>query len=494
MKYNLIRNTNRQLTHIALLLLMALAGCAPGESHLTIRSWITTWDGPDQLTSQPVVETTTGDIGDSIIIHINPEAHHQPMLGFGGTFTDADIYDFMRMSKAKRTEALRALFDPEEGVGWNLMRLSFGSTDWDRDFNFYTYDDMPRGQQDDALLSHFSVEEDVRREHFTLFREVLDINPKVKFIASVWEPPAWMKDNDKLISDGTVLPYQYGAFALYLVKTIKAYEQQGIPILSLTPQNEPLCTDGRLTPQALYLDWKPMRDMVKVIRQAFDQNDIDTELWIFDHNFIFAESWVAPFLKDTATRGTFDGVAWHDYEGAISSLCTLSSKYPEIPMYHTERALYTPDGLARLLQIIRCGARSHNHWVTISDEYGAPHQFKGGNKDTDPLLDEIYLSALYNHRDHADDWVKTKGYYTFAQLSKFVKRGAVQIESQDTGETLANAAFVNPDGSLVLVVSNAGKSEKAFVVSVAGNQAPFRIPAKSAATYVIENFTTGKNK
>ena len=80
------------------------------------------------------------------------------------------------------------------------------------------------------------------------------------------------------------------------------------------------------------------------------------------------------------------------------------------------------------------------------------------------------------------------GYYTFAQLSHFVKRGAVRVDSDDSGSILANTAFQNPDGSIVLVVSNCGKQEVSFVVSLKGNQALMKLAPESAATYVIEKY------
>ena len=470
-----------------LLALLLLFGFRHKDKSLIIQSWITSWDGKNRLTPQKEIHTIRQEIKDSIIIHIYPKEKHQPILGFGGTFTDADVYNLMRMNKPERTKALKALFDPKEGAGWNLMRISFGSTDWDRDWNFYTYDDMPKGQKDDSQLSHFRVSEDLKRGHFELLREALAINPDLKIHAAVWGPPAWMKDNDKLISDGTILPQYYDQYALYLVKSIQAYEKEGIKIMAISPQNEPLCNDGRKTPQALYMDWKPMRDMVHVINEAFISNNIGTKIWIFDHNFIFAKSWVEPFITDTSAKGSFDGVAWHDYEGSEESLCELSAKYPNVPMYHTERALYTSYGLMRILRVIRCGARSHNHWVTISDQFGAPHQYKGGSEKNDTPLNEKDLSALYNLRGSSDKWFKTLGYYTFAQLSSFVKRGAVKIDSDDSGSILANAAFQNPDGSLILVVSNCGKKAMSFVVLLDGNQALMKITPESAATFVIQN-------
>jgi len=229
-----------------------------------------------------------------------------------------------------------------------------------------------------------------------------------------------------------------------------------------------------------------MRDMVVEIKKIFIKNDTRSEIWILDHNFIFAKTWVEPFLTDSSAKGIFDGVAWHDYEGSEDSLCYLSAKYPEMPMYHTEKSLYTTYGLMRILRIIRCGARSHNHWITISDQHGGPYQFGGGSEKIKEPLTDAGLHALYNLRETPDKWTETLGYYTFGHLSKFVKRGANRIGSDDTGSELTNAAFKNPDGSIVLVVSNSGKTDRTFIISAGGNNALVKLTAQSAATYVIK--------
>ena len=450
-----------------------------------VESWITCPEATARLAYKGKEKLQKQKFPGFPVIRIDPSVEQQPMLGFGGTFTDADVYHFMRMGKKERTKALKALFDPKSGAGWNLMRISFGSTDWDRNWNFYTYDDMPAGQKDDEQLSHFSVAEDERRGHFELFREALAINPGLKFYAAVWGPPAWMKDNDKLISEGTILPEHYDEFALYLVKTIQAYQERGIEILSISPQNESLCTDGRLTPQAQYINWKSMRNLVRVIQDTFKTHAIETEIWIFDHNFIFARGWVEPFMADPANRKLFDGVAWHDYGGSEKEMARLTEKYPDVPMYLTERAHYNVDGVARILAIIRAGARNYSHFVTISDEYAGPYQWNGGSEQNTEPKPENKLSALYNLRKNGNQWFRTSGYYNFAQLSKFVQRGSHLIYSIDIGNDLVNAAFKNPDGEMIVVVVNVSENAREFVLEAENHRAFVELPSRSVGTYKI---------
>jgi hypothetical protein len=78
-----------------------------------------------------------------------------------------------------------------------------------------------------------------------VIKDALAINPNLQIVASPWSAPAWMKDNNSMIGNTTgtpskLLPQYYQAWADYFRKWIQAYQGQGIPIRSVTPQNEPL--------------------------------------------------------------------------------------------------------------------------------------------------------------------------------------------------------------------------------------------------------------
>jgi glucosylceramidase len=77
------------------------------------------------------------------------------------------------------------------------------------------------------------------------------------------------------------------------------------------------------------------------------------------------------------------------------------------------------------------------------------------------------------------------------QISRFVRRGAVRIESPyGSTRTVTNCAFAHPDNTLLLVVVNQTRQEQRFTIAIdAGNNArPERsavalLPAKTVATY-----------
>src|SRR6185312_10533126 len=74
------------------------------------------------------------------------------------------------------------------------------------------------------------------------------IKANIRFWASPWTPPTWMKQGPFSPGDA-VSPFDGGtmksddatmtAFAQYLIRFVQAYAQQGIAIEAISPQNEP---------------------------------------------------------------------------------------------------------------------------------------------------------------------------------------------------------------------------------------------------------------
>lgn len=475
------------LTTIALLSMFALQA-QEKKVYSNYDRYLTVWDGrsKDHLTLQADHEFIEYRKAWNARIVIDPSIKKNPILGFGSSLMDSDIYNLMRMSAQQRDSALRALFDPNQGANWNVMRIAFGSDGWDRDWNFYTYNDMPEGQTDIAL-NHFTVKKDEEYGHFQIFREILAINPNVKFIASVWSPPAWMKDSKQLVSNGKVLPEYYNAFARYLVKCVRAYEERGIPVYSVTVQNEPMCNYETNYPQALYMDWRDLRDLNVEVATVFKKENINTQLWIYDYNFDAAQDYALPLMRDPSLKGLFQGVAWHYYSGHPEEIEPIIAEFADIPMYMTERVNYDIEGMAKVIRCLRSGLQCYVQWVTISDEYDGPYQWAGGSEHITVPAPQVHkYKALYNIRKAPDIWYKTWAYYNFAQLTTFVQSGARRIHTNETENNLYNVAFLNPDGSIVLVIVNTGKEAISINIQIYGEIVDCELPKEATCTLIFK--------
>jgi glucosylceramidase len=80
-------------------------------------------------------------------------------------------------------------------------------------------------------------------------------------------------------------------------------------------------------------------------------------------------------------------------------------------------------------------------------------------------------------------FVPTLDYYALGQVSKFVAPGAHRIASSDLGaKGLPNVAFQNVDGSIALVVLNAGTTAVSFDISSEGKTVSYSLTGGTMAT------------
>ena len=226
-----------------------------------------------------------------------------------------------------------------------------------------------------------------------------------------------------------------------------------------------------------------MRDFLFVMADEFAKQRIKSQIWVHDHNICHIKKHVRPLLKDARLRKAIDAVAWHDYEGNPAEMGALAREFPELPMYHTERSHYSLEGMASILYLLNQGCRGHNHWTTIQDEYGAPHQYFGGSEKTTSPVAEGHLPALVAPRKKPNAWRATLGHEFFKHLTVHVHRGAAVLPavSKDTGPNCA--AFRNVDGRIVLVAVNREKKAKKFRVVLGEAEARLTLPARSVGTY-----------
>ncbi len=439
---------------------------------------------------QPPVpmKAVTGTLPEADTIVINPAVTYQPMFGMGSIWTDTDLHGLLRMSKEKQEEALQALFNPVTGAGWNFMRLPFGSTDWEVTTDFYTYDDMPRGEKD-WNLEHFSVQRDIDRGFFAVARRCLEINPELKFLGSVWGMPAWMKENDSIMY-GRVDPACYEVYAKYLAKTVIAYKEQGIDLYAVTPQNESLTADDRATP-ATREPWWTQKEIILAMRREFDAAGLDTQIWIYDHNFDMSDFFVKPMLEDEACRKALDAVAFHDYGGDPFVMGELCKQYPDVPFYMTERTITSVPDMNNLVRELRNGARSYLQWTTISDEYRGPHVYAGnpfvyggrGMSAAPAPVDR--QNFLYNLLKDPDALHRGAAYGIYGQFTKYIKRGMVRVDSSyGDPKWLTTVAFMDPETEeTVVVVVNQTQEDQSFVLRCGGAEAELKQPAMTVATY-----------
>lgn len=415
---------------------------------------------------------------------IHPEHEGQPILGFGGNLTDTEVYNLTRMSEGARKAALDKLFCPADGAGWSFLRLPLGSSDWERNFDFYTYDDMPEGEKD-WELARFSVRRDEERGFFKLLRQIVEDYPHVLFVASVWAVPGWMKSTDNILG-GIFLAEYADVYARYLRMAVQAFEARGIRLYAITTQNEPKSSDFpnscRQSP-ATRFTWRLQKDVLIALRREFEEHGIATQIWAYDHNYDMVNIFVDPLLADQEARAAIDGIAFHAYRGDPQVLQKYARDFPDLPLHSIEKTVSDPAGMDEVLRQLRFGARSYLLWSFIQDNYGGPHQLIG---TPFKYLRETRMGVLYNMVDKPDEWRTSASYGLFGIFSKFIRRG-MRLTRAKYGHRkwLTQAAFVDEAGDITSIIVNQTAAPQTCTIRVNGRGQTLTLPALSVSACLI---------
>ncbi len=161
-----------------------------------------------------------------------PADSRKMVVGYGGAFNEKGWEALQALPQAKRDEVLRRIFG-DKGLALTMGRIPIGSSDYA--LSRYSLDDTPG----DYAMEKFSIERD-RKALIPYIHAAQAVNPALRFWASAWSPPPWMKDNGaydsgKMKDD----PRTYAAYALYLAKFVEAYKAEKIPVEAVAVQNEP---------------------------------------------------------------------------------------------------------------------------------------------------------------------------------------------------------------------------------------------------------------
>jgi len=136
-----------------------------------------------------------------------------------------------------------------------------------------------------------------------------------------------------------------------------------------------------------------------------------------------------------------------------------------------------PLGIAEPVSRIMIGAtrnwsRNVLLWNLAADPQNGPHTNNGGCTGCSGA---ITLDA--------DSVTRNVAYYVVEHFSRFVPPGSVRVASSEM-EQLASAAFLTPEGKVVLVASNTANFPKPFAVKYHGRVFQTVLPAESVGTYV----------
>ncbi|HXY41461.1 MAG TPA: glycoside hydrolase family 30 beta sandwich domain-containing protein, partial [Vicinamibacteria bacterium] len=321
--------------------------------------------------------------------------------------------------------------------------------------------------------------------------------PALRLWASPWSPPTWMKRNrhyamampapwqrgvenglrpDQVGREGTdmfVLEDRYlRAYASYFGRFVDEYRQLGIDVGMVMPQNEfnsaqvfPSCcwTASGLARFIAHLGPEMAKRGVSIFFGTLERGN---------------EELLEPILKDPAVSPYVRGVGlqWAG-KGAVAG---VHRRYPALVLYQTEQECgdgkndwrYCRYAWTLVKHYLRHGASAYLYWNIALQEGGLSRW--GWAQNSLVTVDAQSRSCAYTHE-----------YYLMKHLSAFVRPGARRVEAVSWNGYENQLAFVNPDGSTVVVIQNDLSEPLPVRIAAPGTVVSPTLPPDSFSTLVM---------
>ena len=420
-----------------------------------------------------------------IDILVDPGKQFQSLLGIGAALTDAAAETFYKLSEENQERFLEAYYSQENGIGYSLGRTIIHSCD----FSTASYTYIEEG---DADLETFSIEHD--REYRIPFtkKAIAAAGGELTMYASPWSPPAFMKTNNNMLRGGKLKPEFYQPWANYYVKFIEAYEAEGIPIWGLTIQNEPMAVQRW---ESCIYTAEEERDFLKnYLGPTLEKAGMgDRKIIVWDHNRDLMFQRASVILNDPEAAKYVWGTGFHWYEDwkdgipMFDNVANVNEVFPDKNLIFTEGCNegYDPDKIEEVRLAERYGRSMINDfnngvvawtdWNILLDETGGPNHV--GN-----------LCFAPAHGDtKSGDLLLTNSYYYIGHFSKYIRPGAKRISSVSSANVVLSTAFVNLDGSIVIVAMNQGDEDKDYRVTLGNKTTDLQIPAHGIQTLILKS-------
>ncbi|HEY5189976.1 MAG TPA: glycoside hydrolase family 30 beta sandwich domain-containing protein [Solirubrobacteraceae bacterium] len=421
------------------------------------------------------------------VITIHDRMRYQRVTGVGAAMTDTSAWLLgEQVSPAERSALMSDLFTTR-GIRLAFTLVPMGGTDFTVSGQPYSYDDLPANQTDPALQS-FSVAHD-QVYVLPVLRQMLAVAPHEETFAVPWSPPGWMKANDALNDlhhRGTLLPGDYGPLAGYFVRFLQDYAQQGVPISSIAPENEPRAASA--FPALNFPEPSEAQWLTANLKPALAAAGLHP--LVYGSNTSWGSDTYARALAATAPTSGLNGIAWHCYSGVPTVMSGVHYASPALDQLVTECApnLSSFPVPEVVIGSMRNWASAVTLWNVALDPSNGPVQAPNtGCHGCRGLL-------VINEHTHQVDF--NLSYYQLGQVGSFVEPGAQRINSNhfvtyavtpgsSTGVTpgLDDLAVLNPDGSHVLVAYNNSTATIHFAVSWGGRSFSYALPPAATVTF-----------
>lgn len=423
------------------------------------------WAAEQSLTVENARTVTTS-------IDVDTSVKYQTIEYFGGCFNELGWRALQTLPAAMADSAIGSLFDTVNGCKFNMCRMPIGASDYGR--SWYSLNETAN----DTLMTNISIERDKGYQN-KYIKAAMAFRPNLTIWGCPWSPPSWMKTNNNYPGANSNFKQQASylrAYALYFEKAIKLYRDDGIKITALSFQNEPYSTSAY--PGCL---WSPaqMRDFIKLyLGPKFDADKVDAEIWMPTMNNGDTNNFKT--MLGDADCAKYIKAACFQWEGKLA-VAGIHKSFPAVRILQTENecgdatntwAYAESPTFYYMKYYFDNGACGYFQWNMILDNAGRSTWNWAQNAMIS--IDTVQKRIRYNPQ-----------YYAVKHFSYFVAPGAKKIKT--SGNYTNQVAFLNPDGSVVVVIGNTTTSPVSLGIKIGGSMTTASIPAKSFSTVVFIN-------
>ncbi|MCV2360763.1 glucosylceramidase [Paucibacter sp. TC2R-5] len=453
---------------------------------LQLRCVLSTADGQRRLAEQaplllqgPAGANSAHSDLPSVMVHSG--RRFQTLLGFGGAFTEAAAVTWSALPEPERAALLRQYFDADSGHGYTLCRLHMNSCD----FALGNY--AHAAVAGDVLLEHFNIERD-RKALLPMIKAAQALaqqagSASIRLLASPWSPAPWMKSNGQMNQGGELLPEYAAVWAQCYVRFIQAYAAEGVPIWGLTVQNEPAATqrwDSCIYSAEQERDF--VRDHLGPALAAAGLGHIKIIVW--DHNRDLMVERAAAVYSDPEAAQYVWGCGFHWYgEDHFEHVQLLHDAWPDKALLFTEGCQEGGPHLGSAAlgeRYARNIIKDLNRWTVgwidwnlLLDETGGPNHV--GNLCSAPIMANRQTGEL----------MPQSSYDYLGHFARFIKPGAQRLLCAASKQDLEVTAFINPDGSKVLVALNRSEADIHYTLKLDARQCQALAQARSISSFVL---------
>ncbi|CAH2051961.1 unnamed protein product, partial [Iphiclides podalirius] len=137
------------------------------------------------------------------------------------------------------------------GLEYNMLRVPIGGTDFST--HYYAYNEVPA---DDPDLTNYTLSYEDYKYKLPVIKTCMNVaTSPVHIVGSVWSPPSWMKEALEIAGMNHLKSEYMQTYALYYLKFLQLYSENGVRLWAVTTTNEPLNNMLTLSTYQLQLGW-----------------------------------------------------------------------------------------------------------------------------------------------------------------------------------------------------------------------------------------------